>query len=447
MSNCIAEAVEKNRKLILHALDYVWKNPETGYREVKTSRYMEEEFEKLGYTLVRAGDIPGFYTVLDTGRSGPEVLVLGELDSLICENHKECDPQTGAVHCCGHAAQCAALLGIAAALKEPGITDGLCGRIRLCAVPAEEMIEFEYRDSLRKQGIIKYIGGKSEFMRRGYFEGVDLALMVHTTTAKDFSTNLGGVGCLAKRITYKGVSAHAGGSPWKGRNALYAATLGLQAINAIRETFKEQDLIRVHPIITQGGTAVNAIPERVCIESYVRGDSFAAIQDANRKVNRALCGAALSIGVHVDIQDIPGYAPYRNAPGMIALAKDALSAVLPEHEFVETGVVSTGSTDMGDLSCVMPMIHPYAPGAAGTSHGDDYTIQDPETACLDSAKWQLSMLTLLLQNEGSRAKEICASYQAPFASQQAYLAYIDSLACEGERITYNETESAAEVRL
>lgn len=447
MSNHLAEAVEKNRTLILKALDYIWANPETGYREKKTSRYMEEEFEKLGYTLVRAGDIPGFYTILDTGRPGPEVLVFGEMDSLICENHKESDPETGAVHCCGHAAQCAALLGIAAALKEPSITDALCGRIRLCAVPAEEMIEFEYRDMLRKQGIIKYIGGKPEFMRRGYFEGVDLALMVHTTETEHFEVNVGGVGCLAKRVTYKGVSAHAGGNPWKGRNALYAATLGLQAINSIRETFRERDLIRVHPIITQGGTAVNAIPERVCIESYIRGENFAAISDANRKVNRALCGAALSLGTNVDIQDIPGYAPYRNAPGMIALAKDALAQVMPEQEFVETGVVNTGSTDMGDISCVMPMIHPYAPGATGTSHGDDYMIANPDLACVGSAKWQLAMLTLLLQNGGSRAKEICASYQAPFASQKEYLDYIDTLACEGDRITYREADNVAEVRL
>ena len=122
-------AVEKNRELILNALDYIWKNPETGYKEVKTSKYLEDEFEKLGYELVKAGDIPGFYTVLDTGKPGPEVLVLGELDSLICETHPEADKETKAVHCCGHAAQAAALLGLAAALKEPGITDGMCGKI------------------------------------------------------------------------------------------------------------------------------------------------------------------------------------------------------------------------------------------------------------------------------------------------------------------------------
>ena len=95
-----------------------------------------------------AEDITGFYTVIDTGKPEPEVLVLGELDSLICANHPDADPETGAVHCCGHSAQCAALLGLAAALKEPGILDGLSGRIRLCAVrhfPWEPIVLFIMR--------------------------------------------------------------------------------------------------------------------------------------------------------------------------------------------------------------------------------------------------------------------------------------------------------------
>ena len=158
----LCAGADKNRALVLNALDYIWTNPESGYREWKTHAYMAKVFRGLGYELTEAGDIPGFYTVLDTGRPGPEVLILGELDSLIVPSHPECDPATGAVHACGHAAQCAALVGIAAAMKEPGALDGLCGRIRLCAVPAEELIEIEYRMELREKGVIRYMGGKTE---------------------------------------------------------------------------------------------------------------------------------------------------------------------------------------------------------------------------------------------------------------------------------------------
>lgn len=441
----LCDAVDKNRQLILDAHKFIWANPETGYREVKTSKYLEEAFEKLGYDIVRAGDIPGFYTILDTGRPGPEILILGELDALLCPEHPEADPETGAVHCCGHSAQTAALLGIAAALKEPGIPDDLCGRIRLCAVPAEELIEIEYRSGLRKEGKIHYLGGKSEFLYRGYFDGVDIAFMVHTTQGEGFAVRLGSVGCVAKRVIYKGVSAHAGGSPWNGVNALYAATLGLNAINAIRETFKEPDLIRVHPIITQGGGAVNAIPDNVVIESYVRGSNLEVIREANDKVNRALCGAALSLGANVDIQDTPGYAPLRNSEGMIQLAVDA-AKVAPEIPCTRRDVMGTGSTDMGELSCIMPVVHPYAPGAVGISHGVDYYVENPELACVTSAKWQLAMLTLLLEDGGARAKEILAGFKPPFASKEEYFAYVDSFYGEGNRIAY-EDDKTATVRL
>ena len=129
-------AVEKNRSLILDAERYIWENPETGYKEHKTTAYMAEKFNSLGYEINYAEGITGFYTVHDTGKDGPEILVLGELDSVICPQHPESDNKSGAVHACGHNAQCAALLGIAAALKEPKLTDGLCGRIKLAAVPA-----------------------------------------------------------------------------------------------------------------------------------------------------------------------------------------------------------------------------------------------------------------------------------------------------------------------
>ena len=439
----IIKAVEKNRNMILEAERYIWKNPETGYKEFKTSKYMAEQFEKLGYELTYADGITGFYTVLDTGKEGPEILILGELDSLICPTHPECDKETGAVHACGHNAQCAALLGIAAALKEDGILDKFCGKIRLCAVPAEELIEIEYRTNLIKEGKIKYYGGKGEFLYRGYFDGCDIAFMVHTS--KIFGVKSGSVGCIAKSITYKGKAAHAGGAPWNGRNALYAATQGLSAANAIRETFEEADLIRFHPIITQGGDAVNAIPETVKIESFTRGANFEAMKKANQKINKALIGAALSMETNVEIKDFPGYAPLVNNEDMISVAKEASVFAGVDTEFSYNGRFGTGSTDMGDLCCVMPAIHPYISGAKGTSHGSDYYIADPETACVSSAKWQLAILYMLMENNASRAKKIIKDFKPLFASKKEYFEYVESIRTSGDRITY-KGDGTAEVK-
>ena len=436
MKEKISLAVEKYRDLILKAERDIWATPETGYREEKTSAYLAEKFRALGYEPTMAGDIPGFITEIDTGREGPTLMILGELDSLIVPNHPECDPKTGYVHSCGHNVQTATLLGVAAALKEEGMLDGLSGKIRLCVVPAEELIEIGYRNELKKAGKIHYLGGKSEFMYRGLFDGVDLAFMVHASSSYGISG--GSVGCIAKTVHYKGVSAHAGGSPWNGINALYAATQGINAANALRETFKEADLIRFHPIITHGGEAVNAIPELITIESYVRGATFDAILEANKRINRALIGAALSIGAQIEIVDIPGYAPLNNNPDLAALAEKAASDIIPEENFYRHNNRGTGSTDMGDLCCVMPVIHPYSGGATGKSHGDDYCVADPERALIKSAKFQLRLLSMLLENGGAKAKEIVEKYEPLFKSKEEYFAYVDKINREGNCIAYKE---------
>jgi amidohydrolase len=377
MYSRITAATEKYRKLMFDVERYVWKNPETGFREWKTSKYLADIFKSLGYSLTMAGDIPGFYTDIDTGEPGPKILVLGEMDALICAEHPEADPDTHAVHCCGHNAQCAALVGIAAALREEGVLDGLCGSVRLCAVPAEEGIEIVFRQELREKGIIRYYGGKAEFLHRGYFDGVDIAFMIHTTPGERAVIRKGAVGNIRKAVRYIGVAAHAGGNPAGGVNALYAATLGLSAINALRETFREADLIRVHPIVTSGGAAVNAIPSDVRLESYVRGKTLEAVERENKKVNRALIGAAVSMGARIEINDKPGYHPLCNDDNLIELTREAMEHVLGSERVEVNRGISTGSTDMGDLSAIMPAIHPYMPGAAGMAHGSNYYITNP----------------------------------------------------------------------
>ena len=311
----IVNNVDTAKQLILDAERWIWAHPQTGYTEWQAHDYLVEKYEALGYTLVKAGNIPGFYTDVETGKPGPKVAIFGELDALDIANHPE--SVNGMTHCCGHNAQSAALLGIAAALKQPHALDGLCGSIRLVVVPAEEMIQLAFREELRQKGIIKYNGGKTEFMYRGLLDGVDMAMMVHGMTKGsgvnedgdtdlDFQALLGMNGCIAKNIRYKGKSAHAGGAPHMGVNAEYAAMLGLQACNDLRETFQEKDTIRFHPILMGANCAVNIIPDEMKIESYVRGKSLEAIKRENIKVNRALTGAALSMGAGVELSDRPG---------------------------------------------------------------------------------------------------------------------------------------------
>ncbi len=435
----LIKAVEKYEQLMLDAEKYIWANPETGYKEVKTHKYLKEKFEELGYTLTEAEGITGFYTTIDTGREGPTVLVLGEMDSVICHSHPSANPVTGAVHACGHHCQSSALLGIAGALKEPHALDELSGKIKLCAVPAEELLEIAYRSELIEKGIISYFGGKTEFLSRGYFDDVDLALMIHTGSGH--GVGKGHIGCIAKHVIYKGTAAHAGGAPWDGHNALYAATNGLNSANAIRETFMENDVIRFHPIITEGGQIVNTIPEKVCIESYVRGKTYDAILRANKRINQALIGSALSLGCNVEIIDAPGYAPEINSDDMRLVAGEASRLIFGTECNIHDRT-NSGSTDMGDLSGIMPTVQCWSAGATGKGHGNDYIIADVRKATVDSAKWQVGMLYLLLKDNAIRAKTIKENFKPLYPSIKAYLDYIQTIFSKGDRITYHDDGTA-----
>lgn len=447
----IIDAVDKHRELILKAERQIWSTPELGFKEWRSSEYMEREFEALGYDILRAGNIPGFYTVIDTGIEGPEVMVLCELDAVICHSHPDCDRETGAVHACGHNAQCAAVLGMAAALKEEGMLDGLSGRIRLAVVPAEESLDYEFRARLRDEGVIKYFGGKSEFLSRGLFDGVDLSFMVHLSGGVTDPTNTGGfvslggqsLGFIAKTVTYKGVAAHAGGAPWLGKNALYAATAGLSAANALRETFRDSDHVRWHPIMTSGGDIVNNIPEMARLEGMLRAASVEAMLRENKKINRALIGAAISFGVGIEINDEPGYAPLFHDKALGEVMRDAYNLLAPETNLVRkacsTGcAVGGGSMDLGDLSAIMPTLHPYIMGSVGKGHGNDYYVVDPECACVTNAKWQLMTLRLLLENGAERARKIVEDYRPSFATKEAFLAAQDKMRSSGDRVEYTE---------
>lgn len=433
--------VDKHRKLILDALDYIWTNPEIGFKEWKTHKYLKDAFEALGYTLTEAGNIPGFVTTLDTGKPGPTVLVFGEMDGLLIPEHPDADPETGAVHACAHCCQVAALLGLAAALKEPGALDEMSGKIMLCAVPAEELIDLEGRMQMRKEGTIKYLGGKPEFLYRGLLDGADLAFMVHTSNSASgtASINGGSNGMIAKTVSFEGVSAHAGGSPHKGINALYAANVALSAINALRETFQDKEHIRVHPVITCGGSSVNAIPDKVTLESYIRGATMESIDLVNRKVNRAIAASAAALGANVQITDVPGYWPRNYTESYVRVFEEAASHVL-EFKYNPAGW-GTGCSDMGDICAVMPALHPSVGGATGTFHGTTIKITDPDTACVSSAKCQLLTLKLLLENGAEKAKQIVASYEPAMKSKEEYFAFVDSLDMDKQTVTYEEDGS------
>ncbi len=432
------------KQMILDAERHIWKNPETGYREYKTTEFLISQFKQLGYKeedIVRAEGTTGFYTAVDTKKEGPTVLVLAELDSLINANHPECDSQTKYVHTCGHNVQCAAILGVAAALKRQEVISKLCGKIKLCLVPAEEGIEIEYRKSLIDKGVIKYNSGKAEFISRRYFEDVDIAFMVHTTNmtgSRKFSLTKGHNGVIRKSIVVKGKSAHAGAYPHNGINALNAANLMLLAINSLRETFTEDTYARIHSIITKGGEAVNAVPDEVKIESYVRAANPIAHKKINDAVNRTISACAAAIGANVTITDLPGSEALNEDANLRKVALEVFENLAGKDGYSYNDKWFPSSTDMGDISTLFPAIHCYVGGTIGTAHGIDFYVDNPYLACVENAKMQVALLYELLTNNAEKAKEVIANYKPVFNSVDEYVKHKDSITMSKECVNYNE---------
>src|SRR2546425_6615660 len=418
------EAIDRRGPEIIGLGDQIGRHPELGFKELKTARLVEETLGKLGLAP-RAGLALTGVRAEAAGRAGtgPTLALLGELDGLVVAGHPEADGTTGAAHACGHNAQVAGLLGAAMGLVDTKAAQHLAGRLTFFAVPAEEYGDVEWRASQAKAGKLEFLGGKPELLRLGHFDDVELSMMIHTTSRTE--DGKAGVpssnnGCVVKTIRYVGRAAHAGGAPHMGINALYAAQIALMGINCIRETFRDEDTIRVHPIITHGGSQVNVIPGEVRIETYVRGRTMEAIVDANVKVDRALRAGALALGAKVEIETLPGYMPMTCDPIMTHYFRDNVSSLFGAEHYRQIGH-RTGSTDMGDLSQVMPILHPYIGGARGTGHGADFAIVDKPLAYLGPAKALAAMVVDMLWDGAAAAREVTAKARPPM-TRTSYLA-------------------------
>ena len=421
----IAVVVESHRDDIVDVGETIMRNPELGFKEFETAALVQRKFDELELDYRAGLARTGVKARIDTGRPGPTLALIGELDALTVAGHPQENPETHAAHACGHNAQIAGLIGAAATLSDPSILRELSGSIVLFAVPAEEYVEVAYRHGLVQDGELEFLGGKPELIARGEFDDVDLAMMIHTHSRPDengmAAVTASNNGCVVKQIRYVGKAAHAGGAPHLGINALYAAHIGLAAINAVRETFRDDDAIRVHPIITRGGDLVNVIPADVTLETYVRGKTTDAIDAAAVKVDRAFKAGALALGAEVEIITLPGYLPLANDADLAELFLANQRVVHGDTQARRQGH-RTGSTDMGDLSHIMPALHPSMAGAVGSNHAVDWAIADPQMAYLEPAKALAWMAADLLGAGAQEARRVLDNFQ-PRMSKAEYLAY------------------------
>ncbi len=415
--------IDHSREQIVGVGEAIMDEPELGFKEDKTAARVGAFFGELGLEYRDGLALTGVKAVLPGARPGPTVALMGELDALVLPDHPRADRSTGAAHACGHNAQIAGLMGAALGLTGVEAGNDLAGNVVFFAIPAEEYVEIDYRFQLVQQGKMTFLGGKPELIELGCFDDIDMAVMIHTSSS-ELAEGSAGVasssnGFVAKSIRFVGKAAHAGVAPEKGVNALQAANLALVAINGLRDTFKDVDTVRVHPIITKGGDLVNIVPAEVTMETYVRARTPDAVLDAASKVDRAVKGAAVALGCTVEIQTVPGYMPLVNDKNLSLLFKDNSEQLMGKGEFREYPHGS-GSTDAGDLSQIMPVLHPYMAGASGNAHSTEWHIANPDSGYVAPAKALAMMAIDLLHGDAEGAERVRKEF-TPSMTKADYL--------------------------
>ena len=422
------ETIDKRKKEIIDLAKQVLANPEAGFREFKTAQLVAQKFQELGIQHQGGLAVTGLKGRIPGGAgSGPTVAVIGELDSLVVTEHPHADPVTGAAHACGHHCQIGMMLGATMGLLTPEVISQLSGQIVPFAVPAEEFIEVEQRLEMRDQGKVEFLGGKQELIRLGEFDDIDIAMMCHTASdmgERKFAMGGTSNGHVVKFVRYTGVGAHAGSLPHRGVNALNAASFAIQAINSLRETHKADDTVRIHGIMTRGGAAVSAVPSDVRLEWRVRSATPNAVVENSIAVDRCFRAGALAVGAKVNITTIPGYLPMRHDTKLqdifrriaVDLVGEPATLVMPARR--NRG----GSTDMGDLSHIMPSCHPYTAGAVGPGHSSEYVITDYESAVINPAKIMAMVVIDLLADGAKQAKEVKSNHR-PLLTKNTYVKF------------------------
>ena len=426
----IINIIDRNRGRIIDFAKDILANPELGYKEIRTAKKVSEILRELLEELETNLAITGVKGYLKKKNSEDlNVAIIGELDAIVVPKNQHANKETGACHACGHNAQLAGLIGTAIALSDSEVRNSFKGNISFFAVPSEEYGEIEYKLSLKDKGLIKYGGGKSELIRIGAFDGIDISI-VHHLDPSNYDIGIGDKsnnGFVSKLTRYKGKASHAAASPHLGINAVNASSIGLSSIAFQRETFKESDTVRVHSIITKGGGLVNVIPDEVVIESLVRANNIEAIVDTSKKVDRALKAGALAVGAKVEIKTEPGYLPVIPLePSQVMI--DIANELLPNGNIVITKKEdhSEGSSDVGDLTHIMPVLKFSTGGCSGQLHSSDFNIVDEEISYIITAKMMALTAYRILRDNNNEAKKIINDFKQKFTIKE-YKDYMDNL--------------------
>lgn len=398
-------------------------HPELGYEEFFSSAFIESAYRKMGLPIENKLARTGLKARIEGKTHEIAVCILSELDAVISPSNQFA-AESGEAHACGHSTQSTQVYAAALALNT--LKEQLDGDVVCMAVPAEEFLDLQHRLELQKQGSIAYLSGKQELIHLGAFDDVDMVIMIHSqpeNPSYDVFVGGGSLGFTAKHIQFIGKEAH-GAAPFKGVNALQAANLAMAGMNANRETFSEEERIRIHPILTKGGDVVNTVPSDVRMETYVRGSCKQAIDKGCNVVDRCVQAGASMMGAEVKVKTIPGYLPLKQDSNLSTLFASIAKDVQGIGDVV-WGKDMIGSTDMGDLSQLKPCIQPTMGGFIGEAHSKEFCMVDAWESYRLGGELLAELVLALLTNGACQAKQVRDSF-IPSMDRETYLVHLQA---------------------
>ena len=316
--------LERRRSELVKLSLKIHATPELGFQEVKAASWLSNYLEGNGFNVERG--VAGLATAWRAtyGEGKPAIALLAEYDAL-----------PGIGHGCGHNIIATSAIGAGVASK--AVVDALGGRVIVLGTPGEETQ-----------------GGKIDMINRGVFDDVDVAVMVHPSMLNIAMVKM--LACISLEVEFFGRAAHAAVQPAAGINAVEAVISAFTAINSLRQHIREE--ARVHGIITDGGASPNVVPAHSAARFLVRAADYDYLEELKGRVLNCFKGAALSTGARLEYRwGDKVYAPLKNNVVLAKLFSDNLES-LGRHIDIFDLQVPIGSSDMGNVSQIVPSVHP-----------------------------------------------------------------------------------------
>ncbi|MCM3546240.1 M20 family metallopeptidase [Priestia megaterium] len=328
MKQLINETINKLQDTFYDVSKYIGQNPELGHEEFKACKALTDVLKEQGFTVeIGTCDLPTAFTaVYDSQKPGPSIGFMAEYDAL---------PDLG--HACGHnligTMSIAAGIGLSKAVAETG------GKVYVYGTPAEETR-----------------GGKVTMAEQGIFNHLDVAMMIHPYYCHQKSGR--SLAMDAIQFEFFGKSAHAAAAPHEGINALDGVLQTFNSINALRQHVKPD--VRIHGVITEGGKAANVVPDYAVAQFYVRASTRAYVDEVTEKVKACANGAALATGTKLKISNYEfSYDDMQTNQTLSDVYTNNLISLGVSEQSITEDQGDHGSLDMGNVSQVVPAIHPY----------------------------------------------------------------------------------------